>query len=268
MSQEPSHDRGRKVDHGVNGQGEPPHLTRATTNRNGAGIAPDCQGPIDDAIRRQFEPPTGDAVLARVLAAASAADSGGTSLRIAPLRRRALPWAIAAAVGLVVMAGSWRLVRPAISPPDRGSVPSSILSGTLEQVYGQAVASGFRPAWKCKTDKQFAMTTYSRFGTGLLLAEHEPALQPMGWSYCDSISRHTAMLLLSVNGRNVIVYIDRAEHDPGQKLPSDPRLKLFRKEIGPLVLYELSPLDRANVLDLFYRKEIPKDWLSGWTYEN
>jgi hypothetical protein len=55
-----------------------------------------------------------------------------------------------------------------------------------------------------------------------------------------------------INGQKVIVFIDRASADTTPQKLGNPALNLFRREVGTLVLYELTPLDRSYVLDLFY----------------
>jgi hypothetical protein len=65
-------------------------------------------------------------------------------------------------------------------------------------------------------------------------------------------------MLARVNGLPVMVFVDRANADTHPTLPSgENKLHLFRKELGPLVLYELTPLDRPNVSDYLYLAEVP-----------
>ena len=64
-----------------------------------------------------------------------------------------------------------------------------------------------------------------------------------------------------VHGQPVIVFVDRirAEREQ-QQLPPNSELHLYRREVGKLVLYELSPLDRPYVLDSFYIPDKPASW--------
>jgi hypothetical protein len=44
------------------------------------------------------------------------------------------------------------------------------------------------------------------------------------------------------------VLMDRKSDDRKLKLPEASNLHLFRREVGPLVLYEISPLNEQRVL--------------------
>ena len=59
------------------------------------------------------------------------------------------------------------------------------------------------------------------------------------------------ILLARVDGEGVIVLIDRAKHDRDIASPADPSLWVFRRAIGDLVLYEVSPRPQAALLDRF-----------------
>ena len=55
-----------------------------------------------------------------------------------------------------------------------------------------------------------------------------------------------------MNGEPVIVFIDRVERDSGQTVDETSGLNLFNRRLGLLVLYELSPLEKPALLELFY----------------
>jgi hypothetical protein len=63
-------------------------------------------------------------------------------------------------------------------------------------------------------------------------------------------------MLARVNDLPVMVFVDRASADNRPTLPSsETKLHLFRRESGPLVIYELTPLDRPEVSDYLHLTE-------------
>lgn len=52
-------------------------------------------------------------------------------------------------------------------------------------------------------------------------------------------------------GTELLVYIDRRDADPRPLLADDGPLRIFRRELGAFVLYEVSPLDAAQAIDRF-----------------
>jgi len=79
-----------------------------------------------------------------------------------------------------------------------------------------------------------------------------------GLTYRGGLSRYTTTMLARVNGLPVMVFVDRANADTHPTLPSgESKLHLFRKELGPLVLYELTPLDQPKLSDYLYLAEVP-----------
>ncbi len=56
-----------------------------------------------------------------------------------------------------------------------------------------------------------------------------------------------------VNNSPVMVFVDRLEADVHPELPEVcAGLRLYRKELGSLVAYELSPFDKPQVIDQLY----------------
>jgi hypothetical protein len=79
-----------------------------------------------------------------------------------------------------------------------------------------------------------------------------------GLHYLGGLSRYTTAMLARVNGKPVLVFVDKSSNDTH---PAEPTAKsglhLFRKELGPLVLYELTPLDHPSVMDYLYLSDVP-----------
>lgn len=226
----------------------------------------DLQKRIDASLKRQFAPPPADAMLARALAAqtdsptdAGPAQKGWSNLLVATAVAAGL--LIAATLGVVYWLGSQ--VQSG-APIAREDAPP--LHGSLAEVFAQEVENGFKPSWVCRNDMQFALTTYSRFGQGMLLKELPRGTEALGWSYSDCITRKTAHLLARVGGKHAIVFVDESTHDGGQSLPPDSPLNLFKRQVDKLVLYEVTEAKAPALLDAFYVKEIPDEWKKRGPY--
>lgn len=78
----------------------------------------------------------------------------------------------------------------------------------------------------------------------------------LGWAYGNDyngrmIGPDTMVLMTRVDGsENVVVLMDRASADRRLKLPPGSNLSLFRREVGPIVLYEITPLKSERVIPL------------------
>ena len=127
---------------------------------------------------------------------------------------------------------------------------------SLEKVYHDTVAGGFKPNWVCKNDREFKAAFQRRLGQALLLPPPPPGVAWAGLDYSNSITPQTMFLLTWVRGKEVIVFADRNEFDKGQSLPPESGLHLFRRQVGKLVLYECTPYDQPSVLEEFYIPDI------------
>lgn len=162
--------------------------------------------------------------------------------RAAPTRRL---WPIlAAAAVLLVAAGLFRAYW------DRRVPDFNLMQPT--EMYNRLVMMGFQPAVVCKTDPEFAALVKEKLGTALV-ATATPGVEVLGWGYNDDyngspISPHTMMLLARVDDREVLVFLDQAARDRELALPPNSNLKLFRREVGPIVAYEITPLDQPKVI--------------------
>ena len=120
-------------------------------------------------------------------------------------------------------------------------------------VYADSVANDMEPEWTCDTESEFADSIRSHFGQAAVIPFELPeGVAALGLAYCNSISRRTVYLLAEVNDEPVVVFIDRVEADPGQMVDETSGLNLFNRRLGLLVLYELSPLEKPALLQLFY----------------
>ena len=203
------------------------------------------QQAIDESLKRTMQPPSQqrlDAIADAACRAFEATPAVSSGLR--GLRRLALAASIAGAV----LGGSliWRALAP------RGGGYERQAWASFETVYRAEVAGGLEPLWVCETDEEFGSTFADRFGQKLLLAQLPAGTEALGLSYCHSLTPRTTYLLATAQGRPVIVFIDLAEHDRGRARPDVGDLNLYRREVGRLVLYEVSGLETPILLDHFY----------------
>jgi hypothetical protein len=73
------------------------------------------------------------------------------------------------------------------------------------------------------------------------------------------MSRYTTTMLARVDDQPVMVFVDRKENQEEDVIPPAPNsgLHLFRKDLGDLVLYEVTPFDQARVIDFLYPADVP-----------
>jgi hypothetical protein len=128
----------------------------------------------------------------------------------------------------------------------------------LSDIYQTTLAQGFKPKWVCDNAEEFASTFQKRQGQPLLLAALPAGTKMEGLTYVGGLSRYTTTMLARTDGKPVMVFVDRADADPH---PAEPAAKtglhLFRKQLGSLVLYEISPLDHPAVMDYLELADMP-----------
>jgi hypothetical protein len=217
------------------------------------------QRQIDAALRRIGRPADPEAIWARI----EAAERAGRVTALLQARRRARILRAAVAAALVLAFGGagalyWQTQRTRHLLEDRqyGEQPWR----SYETVYADTVKAGFTADWECKTEKDFARTFRGRFGQGLLLGEVPAGIQTLGLSYCNTLSPKTVILLALVHGEKVIVFIDRPSSYQRAGIAPASGLHMYGKQVGQLILREISPLDRPYLLDLFYDPQKPDSW--------
>lgn len=183
----------------------------------------------DESLRRLFAPPAEE-------------EAPPIAGRIGA-RRWVLVAAAAAAVALVGLV-------VVLSSPKRREPP------TPATVYAKLVEEGYTPQWRCDNDEEFELAVVRRLGQPLLIAE-APRLEVLGWAYGDrysggTISEQTMVLMTVYNGEKVLAMIDRAYLDREVELPKGSKVRIFRRTIENLVVWEVTPLDRPVTLEHFY----------------
>lgn len=120
----------------------------------------------------------------------------------------------------------------------------------LDVLYQKTVAAGFNPRWVCSDEGEFVDTFAKRLRQGLRFVPTE-GLAMIGLDYANTMSEFSITFLGQAQGQNVLVTIDRASLDKGLSLPEGCNLHLFKRVIGKLVLYEITPLNEMQLLEHF-----------------
>lgn len=161
--------------------------------------------------------------------------------------RRKIAWFAAAAVlGLATFLGL-RLSGVIGGPPPIADGPES-----PQTIYNRVLAQGFKPQVLCPNDPDsFAKLVKNRLGTEVVPSGLASTIALTGWSYRERVGTPLspgAIVLLATQGdAKILVFMEKASQDRPLEEPKPP-MKLFRRESGPLVFYELTPLDHDVII--------------------
>jgi hypothetical protein len=136
--------------------------------------------------------------------------------------------------------------------------------------YQRKVNAGFKPSWVCKSATEFADSFRARFGQPLLLRALPGEVKASGIDYAHTLTARTLAVLMSVEEQPVLVLVDTTAGKQGSlRTTNSAGLGVFRRDIGRLVLYEVSPFDQPRVLDLFFDPDVehPTDINTRWIAE-
>ncbi|HYE62015.1 MAG TPA: hypothetical protein VD997_08450 [Phycisphaerales bacterium] len=193
----------------------------------------EIQASLDASLNRLFEYSAAEAG-AEAVAAPRALASPFVG------RSRVRRWSALAAAVVVVGVTAWVMTRrdPNLIPP--------------QQVWANMEKANFVPNWRCEDEPTFRAYLNSRLGESFAIDESD-SLKVVGWGYSSDyqfypISEQTLTLINRVGDQHAVVLIDRAENDRALKVPEGSGLHLYRKRVGDLVLYEMSPMSEARVL--------------------
>lgn len=203
-----------------------------------------AQQQVDRSLRTLFAPPVMEAI---EIAGTLGPTVGPERVKARGAGRWMRTVGLALAAGLVLCAGVAAYVM--LSGDDARPRP------TLTASYAQQVAGGFVPGEVCTDTDAFAAWTLKNYGVALapalVVGGNGGKVEYVGWSYDRTISTYTGVLLAKVEGRPVTVHLERAE---AQRKFGRPReggaagLRVFSREVGGVVLYEVTPLEEARVL--------------------
>lgn len=206
----------------------------------------DRQHRIDEALRALYAAPAAAAVLSGVTRQARAG-AGHRPVAVTPGARRWL--AVAASVGIIIVSGwvSW----PYLQPTQKHDPYAHTRPRTVTQYYHEAVAAGMKPDWLCKTEEEFRTAFERRLQSDLTLATLPEGIKVVGLAYRNVITPKTVCVLGEVHGHPVIVFVDRAAADTAPQPERECGLRMFRRDLGDLVLYEMTPLEQPFLLEHF-----------------
>jgi hypothetical protein len=202
----------------------------------------ELQRRIDASLSRAFAYPEG--VEASLLDPAP--------IPFVPAKRR-FSWKRVAAVASLAasLTVAYIVSRPgAFDPPLKGGAAFTM---TACEVYKRLNDNNWVPSYKCKNDEEFVAAVRKRLGTAVLIPLGTVGVTLDGWGYPDSyegspLSIHAMYLMTHVGDRRVLVMMDtKANENPVPKGTCE--VNLFRREVGSMVLYEVSPLDAPKAIE-------------------
>jgi hypothetical protein len=231
----------------------PPHVRESIAREVGRDrelrAEVELQERIDASLRRSFLAPAPPAALLAQLQRPAP-----TTKNARPrIGRRWLPLSVAlAAVGLSWGYVAWNYVpRPKVRPAAQETL-------TLAAAYQQHVDRGFQPDLAGADEHAFAAAFFSRQGQGLLLRPLPEGSQLVGLAFSSGCGPGMTAIMARVDGAAVMVFVDRLDADTHPEPPATSAgLHMFRRELGPLVAYELSPLDKPSVVNALYPADVP-----------
>ena len=222
---------------------------------------------IEASLRRQFEPPSLEALEQRIAEAAESAEAEDSGTHVVPLpatrptssswrRSVGLTMAVAAAIVLAWWIGS----RPPPSTTPEGTpqiaMASRLAAGEQLDTFLNAARALPPMDANCVAD-----APPSCEGT-----EQQPQLQPdlevrllgecggaTGIACADhDLPAQRAMLVqLEPSGAEAIICIEPPWADPKPVLPEGSDYNIFRRQVGTYVLYEVTPLSAPQALSHF-----------------
>jgi hypothetical protein len=174
-------------------------------------------------------------------AAAGAAGVAGLAGK-GPLLLALLLALLGGALGWWYMAGGrfWSRTKPDLS---------------LENAYRQLQSDGFAPETQVNGESELARVIVERLQSRiplrrLNLRPAPPGVQWLGIAPHCGLPFGGAIVMSKVDGRDVLLMVGPSYGNGTQSVPSWSKLHLFRKEVGPLVVWEVTPLKQPRLLDL------------------
>ncbi len=160
------------------------------------------------------------------------------------------PWyGVAAVLVFGVIAGLY--VAGVIDPQKWFNAP-----GLIEPhvVYERKVKTNFLPDHVCTTDEEFIKYTKDWLGEPLLIRNTD-SIKVVGWSsYEPVLSTGTSILMATVDGKEVILVMDRKKNDRKIQPPKSTGLHDFSKEFGDVIVHEITPFDSPRILPIVEQK--------------
>lgn len=175
------------------------------------------------------------------------------------------PRHLAIAAMLIVAVGlGWWFLRDQFQPePPAGGIPYMMSSypvgppQAVDDYIVEQISGKFEPAWECPP-ALFASLILQRFGDSLVMAEIPPdGVEPLGVSYCNTVTPQTMCMLFIIDDRRVIVFFDLKSKVDAAHINVPVGLNMFRQDIGGLSMIEFTPFDGPRAMKMFTESEAP-----------
>ncbi len=236
--------------------------------------------PIAASLRRQFSPPSLEALEERVARAAAEQAQADTpklaepNPAVIPLADRRRGWTVGFAVAFAVAAAIVLLLARPWEPSEPLQPDPPIIAETAQPHElvppMRADRAGFQldaflrrgdtlptDTDNCKPPEPVEQCATQDGEPTLLAGNGVVVLGECGGSTgtdCGDFELPADRALLvrdASTGTQAIVCIERAWTDPHPRLPATSPYNIFRAELGEFVLYEITPLDQPQALDVF-----------------
>lgn len=226
---------------------------------------------INHSLKKQFQPPAvSEAFLQTLLAGGTQPNESlnepvAEAVVVAPAKppsdaqarrqRRMQILAIAASLACVAMWSSfgWDQLKQLWQP--NGGYEQL----TVAQVYRDAVEQGFKPDWLCEDDQEFAKTFADRQGEGLLLKPLPEGIRMAGLAYLSGFTPQATSMLAYVEEKPVLLMVGRKDlvSEASLAINSEQGISVFTRQLGELMLVEVTPFDKPRLLDFVTTAEVP-----------
>lgn len=219
----------------------------------------ELQSAVDGSLRRLYTPPAAARSGVNGKLPQAAIEPKPAAARPWRRSRRLLPLAAAAAIavtGLLIYRSM-----PTADEPQFIMNELQLTQRTPDAFYQVLKARGFDTDWDCDDDRDFAAFVHRRLKHGLMLARAPENVQVLGLAYGWTLSRKSVHLSARVDGQGVVVFIDRIDNPDRQAAAPTCKLNVYERRTDRFVLFEMSPLDRPHLLDLFHEVDVPEEWL-------
>lgn len=233
----------------------------------------DLQSRIDDSLKRISAPPAKPKLVLPSLASLQAEGDGselqGNALpqrfnlasdaangrSVSTSRRRIWMTSLLSSAAALI----WLLVGLQIFSSGNSGSEIAFRPIPLTEVYLQSIDEGFQPYWVCDDPVTFANTFQNRQGVPLRLEQLPANSKMLGLAYLGGLSRSSTSLLATVDGKPVLVFIDRIENDwgPPTGYDSNDEIRVTREEKFGLVFYEVSPTTVTAIMDYVSQVSLP-----------
>jgi hypothetical protein len=206
----------------------------------------ELQNRVAQSLRSEYQAPDAQRAWRNVQAAAE---------KVVPKKKvdwRRSPW-VAVAAMLILSLAMWR-VWVVVDPLGHNKRKPRVY--TFAQAYEQIKEDGYKPTWECKTEEEFVSFFHLNLRENAAVRGLPPNMQALGLSNLNVFSERSLVLLGRVDGKDVLVFIDRLENDKPQETPAG--LHSHRRVDGSLVFYEFSVLDKPVLMQYLVRLGSPE----------